>query len=174
MICGKLVVDGTTAHWLIHTPTYTGIHEWLLSKASFRRTRLEQRNKEHSIASKVSQSKCRNQRRTTEQAENNYTHTDSHAQNTHTSTTIDDNHTPRYTTQFDTLTQFDSFSGCKVNKSPKTNRNKNRLSMVEGWKSLFDTNIENHRPNQKMIKQLKSLQHEKLRILSSSSSGFGF
>lgn len=39
--------------------------------------------------------------------------------------------------------------------------------MVEGWKSLFDTNIENHRPNQKMIKQLKSLQHEKLRILSS-------
>lgn len=109
-----------------------------------------------------------------EQVENNYTHTDSHAQNTHTSTTIDDNHTPRYTTQFDTLTQFDSFSGCKVNKSPKTNRNKNRLSMVEGWKSLFDTNIENHRPNQKMIKQLKSLQHEKLRILSSSSSGFGF
>lgn len=109
-----------------------------------------------------------------EQAENNYTHTDSHAQNTHTLPTIDDNHTPRYTTQFDTLIQFDSFSGCKVNKSPKTNRNKNRLSMVEGWKSLFDTNIENHRPNQKMIKQLKSLQHEKLRILSSFSSGFGF
>lgn len=93
---------------------------------------------------------------------------------THTSPTIDDNHTPRYTTQFDTLTQFDSFSGCKVNKSPKTNRNKNRLSMVEGWKSLFDTNIENHRPNQKMIKQLKSLQHDKLRILASFSSGFGF